>query len=66
MGTEKMLRMYLLQICFNLSDPATEDAEKAHGPVLSRMAQSSRIGAVQAFVLMLTTIGTLLYILNKA
>ena len=23
---EKMLRMYLLQIWFNLSDPATEDA----------------------------------------
>jgi len=26
MGIEKMLRMYLLQIWFNLSDPATEDA----------------------------------------
>ena len=26
MGIEKMLRMYLLQIRFNLSDPATEDA----------------------------------------
>ena len=25
-GIEKMLRMYLLQIWFNLSDPATEDA----------------------------------------
>ena len=25
MGIEKMLRMYLLQIWFNLSDPATED-----------------------------------------
>ena len=25
MGIEKMLRMYLLQILFNLSDPATED-----------------------------------------
>ena len=26
MGIEKTLRMYLLQIWFNLSDPATEDA----------------------------------------
>lgn len=26
MGVERMLRMYLLQIWFNLSDPATEDA----------------------------------------
>lgn len=26
MGIEKMLRMYLLQIWFSLSDPATEDA----------------------------------------
>lgn len=26
MGIEKMLRMYLLQIWFHLSDPATEDA----------------------------------------
>lgn len=26
MGIEKMLRMYLLQTWFNLSDPATEDA----------------------------------------
>lgn len=26
MGIEKMLRMYLLQIWFNLPDPATEDA----------------------------------------
>ena len=26
MGIEKMLRMYLLQIWFNLSDPAMEDA----------------------------------------
>ncbi len=26
MGVEKMLRMYLLQIWFNLSEPATEDA----------------------------------------
>ena len=26
MGIEKVLRMYLLQIWFNLSDPATEDA----------------------------------------
>lgn len=26
MGIEKMLRMYLLQIWFNLSDPAAEDA----------------------------------------
>ena len=26
MGIEKMLRMYLLQIWFNLSDPATEDS----------------------------------------
>ena len=26
MGMEKMLRMYLLQIWFNLSDPAAEDA----------------------------------------
>ena len=26
MGIEKMLRMYLLQVWFNLSDPATEDA----------------------------------------
>ena len=26
MGIEKMLRMYLLQIWFNLSDPGTEDA----------------------------------------
>ncbi len=26
MGIEKMLRMYLLQIGFSLSDPATEDA----------------------------------------
>ena len=26
MGIEKMLRMYLLQIWFTLSDPATEDA----------------------------------------
>ena len=26
MGIEKMLRMYLLQIWFNLFDPATEDA----------------------------------------
>ena len=26
MGIEKMLRMYLLQIWFNLSNPATEDA----------------------------------------
>ena len=26
MGMEKMLRMYLLQIWFHLSDPATEDA----------------------------------------
>ena len=26
MGIEKTLRMYLLQILFNLSDPATEDA----------------------------------------
>ena len=26
MGIEKMLRMYLLQIWFDLSDPATEDA----------------------------------------
>lgn len=26
MGIEKMLRMYMLQIWFNLSDPATEDA----------------------------------------
>ncbi len=26
MGIEKMLRMYLLQLWFNLSDPATEDA----------------------------------------
>ena len=26
MGIEKMLRMFLLQIWFNLSDPATEDA----------------------------------------
>ena len=26
MGIEKMLQMYLLQIWFNLSDPATEDA----------------------------------------
>ncbi len=26
MGIEKMLRMYLLQFWFNLSDPATEDA----------------------------------------
>ena len=26
MGIERMLRMYLLQIWFNLSDPATEDA----------------------------------------
>jgi IS5 family transposase len=25
-GVEQMLRMYLLQIWFNLSDPATEDA----------------------------------------
>ena len=26
MGIEKMLKMYLLQIWFNLSDPATKDA----------------------------------------
>ena len=26
MGIKRMLRMYLLQIWFNLSDPATEDA----------------------------------------
>lgn len=26
MGIERMLRMYLLQIWFNFSDPATEDA----------------------------------------
>lgn len=34
--------------------------------LLSRMARSSRIGAAQAFLLMMITIGTLLYVLNKA
>ena len=51
MGIEKMLRMYLLQIWFNLSDPATEDAKRqkliedgyrVSGPILREFFSQNR------------------------
>ena len=51
MGIEKMLRMYLLQIWFNLSDLATEDAKRqkliedgysVSGPILRAFFSQNR------------------------
>ena len=51
MGIEKMLRRYLLQIWFNLSDPATEDAKRqkliedgyrVSGPILREFFSQNR------------------------